>query len=262
MTAIMLPPLAIDTTGTIEPTTVDLAKLTSGEIGGSGVFDTLMSVSALYLDAEFKKNRITGKEYAQAWLGIMAAVMQQSVAFLSISKQVEKLNAEIGLIRQQIVTELVKTDDNILSGLGFNNGVTIEGSTAKEHAILTKTLDKLVAEISLATKQEAKIESEIDLLDQKVVTEVAQVNDTLPPGIGLNTAVMAGVIQKQKELYAAQTAGFARDAEQKVLAEFLRTWAVRRTTDEGTLVPANMNDNSINTVIAKAASGIGIPTLG
>jgi len=173
--------------------TVDVADLTSGKIGGTGVFDILMSVTAKYIQEEYAKNRITGKEYSTVYLGAMTAVLQQAVQFLAIGQQIEKLNAEIGLLRQKTVTELSQTDNDIPAGLGFNNGTLVDGTVAK-----------------------------------------------------------------QKELYAAQTTGFTRDAEQKILKAFLDTWAVRRTTDEGTTTPGNINDSAINAIAGKAAAGIGV----
>lgn len=173
--------------------TVDVADLTSGKIGGTGVFDILMSVTAKYIQEEYAKNRITGKEYSTVYLGAMTAVLQQAVQFLAIGQQIEKLNAEIGLLRQKTVTELSQTDNDIPVGLGFNNGTAVEGT-----------------------------------------------------------------VSKQKDLYAAQTTGFTRDAEQKVLKAFLDTWAVRRTTDEGTLTPGNIADDAINAIAGKAAAGIGV----
>ena len=174
-------------------TTVDVADLTSGKIGGTGVFDILMTVVSKHIQEEYNKNRITGKEYATVYIGAVNAVLQQAVQFLSIGQQVEKLNAEIGLLRQKTVTELAQTDNDIPAGLGFNN-------------------------------------------------------DT----------VVAGSIAKQKDLLTAQTTGFTRDAEQKILKAFLDTWAVRRTTDEGTTTPSNIADTAINAVAAKAAAGIGV----
>ena len=98
-----------------------LKALTTGEIDGTGVFDRLMKAAKLHLDEEFTSHRITGNEYSDVFLGALTAVLQVSVQFLLNEQQVHRINAEIGLIRQQTVTELANTDDNIPVGLGFNH---------------------------------------------------------------------------------------------------------------------------------------------
>jgi len=460
--------------GESSPATISLSDLTTGNIGGTGVFDILMSTTAKYLEEEFEKNRITGKEYSTVYLGAIAAVLQQSIAYLTTGKQVEKLNAEIALVRQQTVTEFIQTGDAIPAGLGFNTNATVEGTVAKQNISLQKQIDKLESEIQLTkqktvtelvqtddhipiglaynnstsvegvlakqnlvidkqnlatdkqiekftaeidlikqktvtellqsdddipaglgfnngltvegiiakqnlvldkqneaidkqiakseaeiwlvkqktvtelvqtdddipsclaynngltvegliskqilnmnkqneaidkqmlktdsditlTKQKIitelaitdddipegiglnndiivagsvsrqnvlleqqvlKIASEIQLLGQKAVTELAQTKDTIPLSLGLNEGgAVEGVVLKQKGLYAAQTEGFARDAEQKLVKSVLDTWSIRRSTDDGTATPDGINDSDITALVRKAASGIGV----
>lgn len=112
----------------------------------------------------------------------------------------------------------------------------------------------LLAEQALAAvKQQAKMDAEIALLQQKKFTEEAQILDTV------NSNPVAGIIGKQKGLYTAQTDGFSRDAEQKVLKMMLDTWNVRRTTDTGTDVAANgLSDANIKAVVDAARAGIGL----
>ena len=98
-----------------------IKTLTTSELDGSGVFDRLMQAVKLHLDEEYTSHRITGNEYSNVYLGAMTAVLQTSVQFLLNEQQVHRINAEIGLLRQQTVTELTKTDDNIPAGLGFNH---------------------------------------------------------------------------------------------------------------------------------------------
>jgi len=95
-------------------------SLTTVDVDGSGVFDVLMKATKLHLLEEYNAQRITGKEYSTVYLGAMSAVLQTSAQFLLNEQQVQKINADIGLVRQQTVTELANTCDNIPTGLGFN----------------------------------------------------------------------------------------------------------------------------------------------
>jgi hypothetical protein len=96
-------------------------KLTKASIDGDGVFDVLMKATKLHLTEEYDAGRITGHEYSTVYLGALTAVLQTSAQFLVNEQQVQEINARIGLIRQQTVTELANTDDNIPVGLGFNH---------------------------------------------------------------------------------------------------------------------------------------------
>jgi hypothetical protein len=108
--------------GTKEPIalTTPLDALTTNAIDGSGVFDKLMQVSKLHLKEEFDNNRITGSDYSNVYLGALQAVLQTSTQFLMNEQQVNQINAQIGLIRQQTVTELASTCDSLPVGLGHN----------------------------------------------------------------------------------------------------------------------------------------------
>jgi hypothetical protein len=97
-----------------------LEKLTTKSVTGTGAFDVLMQAAKAHLTEEYDNGRITGKEYSTVYLGALTAVLQTATQFLLNEQQVQKINAEIGLVRQQTVTELTNTCDNIPVGLGFN----------------------------------------------------------------------------------------------------------------------------------------------
>lgn len=98
-----------------------LDKLTTEDPKGKGVFDALMRAAKAHLVEEYEAKRITGDDYTKVYLGALTAVLQTSAQFLLNEQQVHKLNADIGLVRQQTVTELANTCDSIPQGLGFNH---------------------------------------------------------------------------------------------------------------------------------------------
>lgn len=132
-----------------------IENLTTKKLNGNGAFDILMRATKLHLKREYDAQRITGKQYTEVYLGTMQAVMQTSVQYLLNQQEVNKINAEIGLIRQKTVSELALTDDSIPIGLGFNHyeddscidpivcgGSSCNGSTAfdTEEASLAKPI--------------------------------------------------------------------------------------------------------------------------
>jgi len=172
--------------------------LTTGSLDGTGVFDVLMRSVGVHLLEEFQANRITGKEYATVYLGAINSALAQSVQFIVNHQQVNKIRAEIGLLRQKTVSELAQTRDNIPFGLGFNH----------------------------------------------------------LPG---EASTVAGLMAVQQALFAKQTDGFDRDAEQKLAKMMIDTWAVRQTTDGGAVVNTNgLCDTEIAQVLDKAKVGIDV----
>ena len=332
----------IDITDISTLTAPNVALLTTKSISGTGVFDVLMSVVKLHLLEEYNEGRITGEEYSTVYLGALNAVMQQSNAFIANHQNEERTRAEIGLIRQQTVSELARTDNTIPAGLGFNGTTAVEGLLANDLLVSAKQIDLITSQIATADAEEALIGQkiitelvetssdlttaraagyglnvtnsitgygeaklaqmamELDLIEQKLTTEVAQTSSTKPIGLGQmdNTTTMvgvlgaqvikstaeidllnqktatefaqiadlttggaavAGVVGKQKLLYAAQTDGFTRDAEQKAAKIMVDAWSVDATMGVGTANATNLlYDASLGTVITKLKAGIGI----
>jgi hypothetical protein len=109
---------------------------------------------------------------------------------------------------------------------------------------------KLQAEFDLITAQILKVQAETALLEQKRITEQGQTS-----GAAVSSDSVLG---KQIQLYGAQADGFLRDAEQKAADLMMRTWNVRRTTDEATSanVDNKLQDTDVGAVVAKLMAGI------
>jgi hypothetical protein len=122
----------------------------------------------------------------------------------------------------------------------------------------TQLLDnlKILAEIAAL---ENKTEAEVELLNQKTVTELSQTSDYIPDGIGHNTSTdVQGIHEKQKGLFQKQTDGFDRDAEQKLAKIFADTWSVRQTTDGALAGEAGLSEGEVRTVLDHARNGINL----
>ena len=66
---------------------------------GTGIFDVLMSAVNKNIESQYLKNRITGSDYANVYLGSIQAVLQQSMEYTLREKLVE---ADIELKASQI----------------------------------------------------------------------------------------------------------------------------------------------------------------
>ena len=212
-------------------TAITNADLTTKAVGGTGVFDVLMSAAAAHLEAEFAKNRIKGTEYSEVYLGAMTQVLQTATQFL-LTKQKADLEAQL-LVKQIALVEQQKLNAEV------------------ENTVLVAQECKLRAEYDLTMANILKANQETALLAQKTASERAQI---LSLGVDDDS-----VLGRQKALYQAQTDGFKRDAEQKAAKVMIDTWNVRRTTDEGTVADGTnmLNDATVGRAVTKLLSGVG-----
>ena len=239
-------------------TALVIAELTEKSATGNGAFDVLMAAAVPHLEKEFLAGRIKGPEYSQVYLGLLQSTMQTSLAFVLqkrkndleaqlLEKQLELADKEIELKDKNIelITEeiLLKAQQILLVTQQTANAVT-------ENTVLVAQECKLRAEFDLTVANTTKSAQETILLTQKVATEKAETQS-----IGVDADSMVG---KKKALYAAQTAGFQRDAEQKVADLMAKSWMTRRTTDEGTVADGTnmLNDAAVGRAITKMLAGI------
>jgi len=72
--------------------TVNISDVTTVDLEGDGAFDKFMCAMDLHLQREFKGNRITGSQYAEAYVALANQIMGQSVTF-ALQKDQAKWNA-------------------------------------------------------------------------------------------------------------------------------------------------------------------------
>ena len=190
--------------------------LTTKVVNGTGIFDELMTAAHAHLDQEWGKQRITGTQYAEVYLGQMTAVLQQSVAFL-VQRDAIYLN-------------------NLLTQAQIDKA-------NKELALLDKQIELIEAQI-------ASQEANNTLIAQKVKTEKAQIQDIV------DGAAVVGVTGAQTALYKQQKEGFIRDAEQKALKIISDTWITRKTVDDGTPLPTGFDTGAVDAFTRKVADGV------
>ena len=202
---------------------------------------------------------------AQEILVAQAEVAIATAKLANIPKEGAELDAKTLLITQQktnlisenlgIVAKTTLTDSQIatetLRNFVHPTDPTLSGNFDMERQVLKAQQCKLTAEFDLTVSTTLKSAGEILLLAQKTATEKAQI---LSLGVDADS-----VVGKQKALYAAQTTGFTRDAEQKAAKLMTDTWSVRRTTDEATVADGVnvLNDVAVGRAVNKLLTGVG-----
>ena len=218
----------------IAPVTVD--DITQGSVTGTGIFDKLMATVAAQLQAEFKADRITQTDYGQVYVSALNNTLGQAIQFLLTKDQAALQAATLAAQYEKI---------------------------ALEKDILELQKQQLTLQLAHLEQQTLLIQSQIltdaaqrALINQKIVTEVAQTQDT--PTSNTSTGY-SGVVGKQNALYAAQTTGFTRDAEQKAAKLALDILATQLSTDDSmTVANTNMHPAAIGALVQKLATGIGV----
>jgi len=204
---------------------ISIDDLTTGIVGGTGVYDRLLTTSRAHLMEEYAAQRITGDTYAQAYIEMMKAAMGTAASFaiqyITANNQRELTEEERQRIIAQTALIAAQTDTELTNTVNPTAGIKSE-------------------EYKNIVKQGEAIQSTIDMNEQKKKTEEAQILDTVD-----GTAV-AGVIGKQKEVQTAQAKGFKDDAYIKAAKQHFDAFAVTLSNVEGSPVPTTLANSAID----------------
>lgn len=155
-------------------TPITLADLTSGTTTGSGVFDTLMKANKAHLEQEFNANRITGADYAKAYLAMVESTMQGSISFLV---ERDQISLKADLLAAQVV----------------NAG-------AQKDLLIAQTATEVQQKLNL-TSQKLQIEAQTELIAQQEANALLEAANIPKQGL-LIDAQKSEVTQRTTNLVA------------------------------------------------------------
>lgn len=215
---------------TIDPITN--GDLTEKLVNGNGVFDVLMTSMSEHLIYQKTLGNITSDQYAKAYVELSMAVMQNAVQFLLQRDQIYWSNK---LIQQQTQkAEFEKAQ------------AKIEFEAAKQQAInISLQNAKTKAEIALLTMQIAVEDSKHTLVEEQVEAKRAETLDTRTDGSNV-----AGVIGKQKDLYAEQILSYDKDAKYKAAKLYSDAWITQKSMNSGLTAPTQFTNANVDSVMA------------
>jgi hypothetical protein len=122
---------------------------------GDGIFDKLIGAVNKNIEAQYKKNRINGADYATVYLGAMQSVLAQSVQYAMQEKQIE---ADIALKEKQLE---VAEQERLAKAYEVTN-------------ILPEQVTKLQEEIDLLQSQDAEVLANTDRQDALSTAQVSK----------------------------------------------------------------------------------------
>lgn len=195
-------------------TPIALPALTTAMVGGTGAFDVVMSANKAHLREEYDKGRITGDQYAKAYVELSGNALSAGLQFVlsadqsrwqALLIQSQARRAEIEAVTAAVQLEIAKAQlaaaavqADILNAQYVQTLVqtavmkaSYEQTSAQKY-LLDEQLNTQIRQTVVMTHQGA-------LVEEQVEAARAQVRDTLSTG-----GPIVGMIGKQKELVTEQ----------------------------------------------------------
>ena len=162
-----------------------VSEVTDGCVDGTGAFDIFMSAMDKHLEREFKGNRLTGTQYAEAYVQIANGVMGQAVGFVLQKDQAKW--AAVTAQMQARIAEIQATEALI-------NLERTKIETAQKNFELNLT----AAQYGLTKMQIASEEARHDDITTGVAMKEYELNYGLPADVAIKvyerTAVMPSTV--------------------------------------------------------------------
>lgn len=211
-----------------------LEDITVREYGGTGIFDAFMESFHNHLNVEYLANRITGAQYAEAWVSGFQTCLTQAVTF-AINR--DKAYWDAILAQLQGLNQLI----------AFNTA-KVQLAIAQAQAHLNRA-NYALTKLKLST-EDANYANAVETVE---ATRAQTLDNRLSDG-----QTVEGAIGKQKDLYDEQITSYKRNAELKVAQLWSDAWVAQKTIDEGLLAPAQFQNESVNTILTELRNNVNL----
>ena len=252
--------------------------VTDGTVTGNGIFDIWMRTLGAHLKREYAEQRITGDEYAKAYISLMNNLLNTAVGFLTQDAQLAmsqeqmrhditisdaqllmaqtKLEHDITISDAQLVIEqdklshdieisdaqLTLAQDKQAHDIKISDAQLVMAQTKLGHEtqLLDAQVGQLNAQISLADKELVLKDKDLALKDKQVALAESQLKAAEAQYKDtVDDNPIGGVLGRQMKVYDAQAKGFKDNALQAATKIMVDTWNIRRQTDEGLPITAD-----------------------
>lgn len=181
------------------------ADLTSRSPRGTGMFDAMMESTKAHLQEEFAANRITGKEYTEAYVSLTTAAMSTATQYLlqkdnsywsAIMAQKQAQAAEMEVVKARVELERSKAE---LRAQQYDTK-----TRAAQYAHTKLMIASEDAKRCLTQAQSAQVTYETDFLLPKQLEAVTM-------GITKTTAEKDQILYQNSAILPAQLLGIQKD---------------------------------------------------
>lgn len=260
-----------------ELTRIQPGEITSGAVGGTGVFDVIMSGISAHLKVEYEKGRITGAEYTKAYIALTESALGNAVQFLMNREQAywAGIQAQIAAISAKVQHETVKMQNALTEIQALSEAATFAltkmklatedvnygQATYNLSSILPVELSKLTSEKALIDVQKSQGDFTLNHMMPKqliLVTEQTETHRAQTLNHRIDGQAVTGSIGKQKELHQQQITAYQRDIEIKAAKLFTDAWITMKTIDEGLPIPTQFQNDPIDTILQSIKTNVPI----
>lgn len=203
-----------------DATKLSLDVVTDANVDGSGAFDVIMRALKAHLQEEFDAGRITGAEYAKAYVELVTAALSTGMNFA--------LQAEAALYQNQLVQQQARTAEiqRVAAGVELARSkqqlITsqVEATLAKANFALTKmqianadvAYTQAEKAIELTEAQIAQVEKETSIVDYRLTNMLPEEKRRLTFEIdGVMTAAVTKSEYETEYILPAQHSNLIKD---------------------------------------------------
>lgn len=244
------------------------ADLTTAVVGGTGIFDVLMTAMKAHLAQEHQAGRITGDQYTKAYIATTTQALEIGTQFLlnreqtywqSLLVQTQAQRGEVERVMARVQLEIAKASlyqahaqakvQNQLSAAQY--ALAKMNLSIADKDFLIKGVQKLIADQDEKLRIEQVngagynnthiLPAQKKLLEEQVEVQRAQTLNTRTDGQSV-----AGAVGKQKDLYTQQIDSYKKSDQYKVAKIVTDAWITRKTLDEGAPIPTALTDANLN----------------
>ena len=218
-----------------------------------------MAASSTAAEYSLNKMRLATEEAAiDLSISQKAQVDYQTNTVLPQEVAVAQKRVDIGTAEISLTTANVNKTNYETQSLFPAQKAKIDKDAAKTNYETTDLLvsQKLNVDQDTAVKQYQKdhlLPAQKDNFDEQTEAHRAKTLDTRSD----NTTAVAGSMGKQKDLHSEQITAYQRDAEAKAVKMVLDTWITRKTVDEATGLPSELDTTALNTLIEEMKTNLG-----
>lgn len=158
------------------PAALTVDNLTDTTVGGTGVFDKMMTSMRAHLIEEFDNGRITGREYAEVYQAVSAAVLGNAVQYTLQSSTTQYQNALLQMQgraaeHQALIarSEAVRSKYAVISALAESENMKANYALTKmQIGVQDITYSQIEQQVTLTTNQAASVASEKAVIDYQL----------------------------------------------------------------------------------------------
>lgn len=177
--------------------TITLADLTTGTVGGAGVFDTLMTSVTAHIDRERTAGRITNSEFAKTYVDFSTAAMSAAIQFLLQKDQAHWASIAAQSQAKLVLVELAKAAVDFETAKMQMQLIAFQAAAAKAQVanqkmqLATAKIEFCTAEYNLETmlpKQALILDEQKAQITAQTANVVATTTDLLPEQVRATAA--------------------------------------------------------------------------